>query len=86
MKKTTFKTLVRGDDKLGKKDYVIGVIMGIQYAVCKENMKDIQIPIAVQANGDHVIPVTCTKRQYKSFTKVVEQYYPGLCIFDVTVF
>ena len=81
MKKRIFKTIVRADHDLGGEEYVLGRIRGIQLAMCDEDPKNGFVWSYVPGVGD-VIKTECTPEKYGAFTKVIEELYPGLCIFD----
>ena len=81
MEKRIFKTIVRADHKFGDSEYVRGRISGIQLAMCDEDPKNGFVWSYVPGVGD-IIKTKCTPEKYDAFTNVIENLYPGLCIFD----
>ena len=81
MEKRIFKTIVRADNKFGDSEYVRGRISGIQLAMCDEDPKNGFVWSYVPGVGD-MIKTECTPEKYDAFTKVIENLYSGLCIFD----
>lgn len=79
MRKTRFITRIKGNHRLGKKEYVQGVIVGIQTVLCRE--EHMEAPWYNMA-GDTFIPVTCYAWRYKRLMCAVEDRYPGLCEFN----
>lgn len=78
----TFKTMVKADHKLGKDDFVFGRIMGAMAVLCKDDpAMGIESGYRRCNNGDRIIIAETTFQQYKAFTKVIENWYPGLCMF-----
>ena len=74
-----YKTLIKSDHKLGRKDYVQGVIYGILRVVCVGD----KIPYGHgETEEGLIIPVKCTRRQYKKAAKMIEKDYKDVCIFD----
>lgn len=84
MEKQIFKTLVKGDHKLGCNEYVMGRISGIEYVLCNGGTKpQQQFPWDYNPeNGDHRMMTFCTKKEYDNFANMIEYLYPGLCIFN----
>ena len=81
MEKRIFKTIVRADHKFGYSEYVRGRISGIQLAMCDEDPENGFCWSYVPGVGD-MIKTECTPEKYGAFTKVIEELYPELCIFD----
>ena len=67
--------------KLVSNEYVIGRIMGVNYVICN-GVPRRGYPMYKNDDGSHVFRTVCTAEQYRTFTKTVEELYPGLCIFD----
>ena len=81
MENKIFKTIVRADHKFGDSDYVRGRISGIQLAMCAKDPKKEFVWSYVPRVGD-MMKTECTSEQYDAFIKIIEELYPGLCIFD----
>ena len=82
MREKMFYTVIKADHKLGGNEYVMGRVSGIQCAVrCKHPGKDILYGHGENEIGE-IYPMKTTSRRYKKFARIVEQNYPGLCIFD----
>ena len=76
-----FKTLAKREHKLYS-NYVRGKINGAMHVMCDGPFA---VPSAMDIMEHGTIYVTkCTQEQYDLFTKVVENWYPGLCEFDYT--
>lgn len=74
-----YKTLIKRDHKLGGNDYVQGVIYGILRVMCVGK----KIPYGHgETEAGLIIPVKCTRRQYKKAAKMIEKDYKNVCIFD----
>lgn len=85
MEKTTFKTLVRADHKLGGKSYVFGRISGIQYVVCDTGClytKERLLSGTGRNEFGNILKTVCTAEEYEKFATIVEEQYPGLCVFN----
>lgn len=81
MGKREFKTLIKGDHNIIRKEYVAGKISGISRVLCDcESEKE--FAMTIHNDGPSIIIVKCTKRRYEKFAKIVESLYPGLCVFD----
>lgn len=80
MEKRKYYTLIRKDHKLGDNVYVHGVVSGIRFMIC-EYEGHIPHGIGKLENGMMLIS-ECSPEDYELFTKKVEEFYPGLCIFD----
>lgn len=86
-----FKTLVkkyylsRNGKKVKCNDYILGKISGIACVLFKEESNRYAIIRQYDDNnraiGDILTHVT-TQEQYDEFTKIVDDLYPELCIFD----
>ena len=75
-----FRTFIKKDHKLGGRDYIVGRISGIMYCMCQDK-NDISYGIAKDDSVVKLI-VKCTKEQYDAFSEVIEDMYPGLCVFN----
>lgn len=76
------KTLVKNDHKLGKDVFVLGRIMGAMAVMCKEDpAKGIEFGRGRCEQGNIFVTETTTEK-YEAFTNVIEEWYPGLCIFN----
>lgn len=78
MDKKIFKTLVKDNHKFGRNAYIRGKISGIQFMVCDINKTYANEGI----EGGILYTCECTPEQYEKFTKIIEEHYPGLCIFN----
>lgn len=78
--KQNFKTLVKGEDKRSKIDYNIGKIEGLMWALCgrmgEKPKHNTRTPFGI------VLEVDGRPSRYARFKEVVEQFWPGLCVFD----
>lgn len=74
----TFNTIVKADQEIGRKDYVIGMIAGIMRSMC--GMFD--GALVTLSNGNHQLTTTCEPDKYDKFSNMIERLYPGLCVFD----
>lgn len=82
METRRIKTLVRAEHKLGKDVFVRGRIMGAMAILCKEDpITGIEFGWGRCDDGCIYLTET-TDEKYEAFTKVIEGWYPGLCIFD----
>ena len=82
METRRFKTLVKSDHKLGKDQFVLGRIAGAMAALCKEDpAMGIEFGRTCNDHGNIIMTET-TVEQYEAFTKIIESWYAGLCIFD----
>jgi hypothetical protein len=82
MEKHVFKTLIKGDHKLNC-EYVKGRISGIAYVICEESKPGRAWGLREKQNDKSMIhTMECTTKQYVEFRRVIEELYPGLCIFD----
>lgn len=82
MEKQIFETMVKGDHKLGRNEYVAGRISGIECVLCNGGTKK-QFPWDYNPeNGDRRTKTFCTKEEYDNFANMIEYLYPGLCIFN----
>lgn len=76
-----FKTLIQKRDRAvsSGNDYVVGRIHGLMSVICRSGDRD----YAIRRNGKGVMLTTlATEEEYDEFKKVVEGYYPELCVFD----
>lgn len=82
MENKIFKTLIKADHKLGGNQYIEGRISGLMEAICHENPgKDILYGKGKNELG--MIHMTKTSEErYDKFIEIVEQEYPGLCVFN----
>lgn len=80
MDERTFKTVVTSDNKLGRRQYVIGVIVGLMRGICGD--RDITV-IQNLDTLNHTFKVTCYPELYYEFRRTVEKLYPGLCVFSM---
>lgn len=81
MEKRIFKTLVKAKHKNGRNKYVRGRISGIQRIMCVGDYKKEFANTHIIGTGI-MMETECTSEQYDAFAKVIEELYPGLCIFD----
>lgn len=67
--------------KLDRNDYMVGRIRGVNYVICNGGSC---IEYATIEHGDGSIDfrTECTADQYTAFAEIVEEMYPGLCVFD----
>lgn len=82
MKKKLFKTYVRAGHKLSRNDYVMGRLSGIKYVICNGD-PNCGFAHNYMSDGSRCFYVECTAEQYRRFAEVVEEIYPGLCVFDL---
>lgn len=76
---SVYKTLVKRNHRLGDNDYVLGRISGISDCLLGPALG----PWARPRNGVGKIRAhICTRKDYEDFAEVIEEMYPGLCIFD----
>ena len=73
-----FRTLIKNNHRLDEK-YVRGLLYGIYYMCCGHSGYDY-----TRVNEGSVMIFRCTQEQYVEFTKVIENVYPGLCVFNYT--
>ena len=78
MEKRIVKTLIKKDHKLGNNEYVKGRISGIQSIMCP---RDFEFGTGRNEDG-FILVAECDVNQYDRFINVIEEMYPGLCIFD----
>jgi hypothetical protein len=82
MEKKVYSTLIKEDHKLGKIDYVIGRIVGIQY-MCGYDQIDKEFGIVYIPNVGNIVSATFESAgDYSNFMTIIERLYPGLCTFD----
>jgi hypothetical protein len=81
MEKRKFRTLIKGEHSLGRNKHVSGRISGIAYVILEEKPL-VGFANVILRNGDEILTNECTEAQYEKFTKIVEELYPELCIFD----
>lgn len=75
-----FETLMRGDHKLGKSKYVMGVITGWADLIFEDCY---HTPwMSREDCPGKKFGVMCSWRDYERFAHKVETVYPGLCVFD----
>lgn len=67
--------------KIFSNDYVIGRIMGVNYVTCN-GVPGRGYGIFMNDDGSQIFHTVCTAEQYMTFAKIVEEMYPGLCVFD----
>lgn len=72
-----YRTLIRKEDSLGEKEYVIGRISGMKAVLCDNG---VNYAIAQTFRG-RILTTYCTDEQYELFVDFVERYYPKLCVF-----
>jgi hypothetical protein len=82
MSKKIFYTLVKEDHTLGGNKYILGRISGIRSVLCAEELGNTLANMHVEEGT--ILSALCTDKQYKDFTKYVEERYPNLCIFNYT--
>lgn len=64
-------------------DYIRGRISGISYVIC-ERPNGVTYPVMRSTKTNmEIFRVKCTPEQYGQFKKMIEEFYPGLCKFDV---
>lgn len=73
-------TLIKYNHKFGGNEYIKGRISGIAYSICGFNRKN-EISNTRIDNGD-VLECKFTVDEYDTFINIIEELYPGLCIFD----
>lgn len=78
MEKKTFKTLIKLNEELVLNAYIRGRITGIMEVTC--NVKK-HYAVAGFDKG-FILRCDCTPNQYKKFREMIENDYPGLCVFD----
>lgn len=81
MEKKTYLTCVKADHKLGKNEYVLGMINGIGHVLCEEPNEG-SLASVQTSDGSMILMNDCTEEQYQNFAQTIEKLYPGLCIFD----
>ena len=81
MEKRIFKTILKDDHELIDNEYVLGRISGIKLAMCDKDPTKGFIWEHICGVG-HMLKTECTSDQYDAFTKIIEELYPGFCIFD----
>lgn len=82
MEKKVYRTLVKDEHKLGKNDYVLGRISGIQYMCCY-NQPDVEYANTYVPNLGYIISAEFENfGAYSNFRTNVERLYPELCVFD----
>ena len=67
--------------RISSNDYVIGRIMGANYVICN-GVPDKGWAVVGDGDGTHIFNTECTAGKYAAFAEIVEEMYPGLCIFD----
>ena len=67
--------------KIASNDYVVGRIMGVNYVICN-GVPGKGYGMIMNDDGSNFFRTVCTADQYTAFAKIVEELYPGLCIFD----
>lgn len=84
MERKIFKTFFKKDHKHGDNEYVkgrvMGIMLGLSNAIDKTDDVDVE-PIYSDQYGSIFIH-KCSQEVYDIFTKVVEDHYPGLCVFN----
>ena len=75
-----FITLVKKDHKpYGGRDFVRGKIMGYKEVICDGGFSK----YAMYVTDEGTIMITkCTPDKYDHFAWLVEEHYPGLCVFN----
>lgn len=82
METRKIKTLVKSDHTLGKDGFVLGRIMGAMAVMCKEDpAMGLEFGRGFCKCGNIFVTET-TDEKYEAFTSVIENWYPGLCVFD----
>lgn len=82
METRTIKTLVKSNHKLGTDVFVLGRIMGAMAVMCKDDpAKGLEYGQGICGSG-HIFVAKTTDEKYEAFTNVIEEWYPGLCVFD----
>lgn len=76
------KTLVKSEHTLGKDLYVLGRIMGAMAVMCKEDPATGMEFGRGRCEYGSIFVTETTDEKYEAFTYVIENWYPGLCIFN----
>ena len=85
-----FKTLIQKKDRAvsSGNDYVVGRIHGMMSVICRSGNRDYANALShsyctIRRDRNGVTLTTlATEEEYDEFKKVVEGYYPELCVFD----
>lgn len=85
MEKKVFRTCLKGDHKFGKNKYIRGRVSGMSQIICEEEIVKGYAWGINRETGDAIHTIEATEEQYERFSKIVEELYPGLCIFDYKV-
>ena len=80
MEKREVKTLIKWKHNLGDNHYVRGKISGIAYVIL--NNAEGEQYANERINEGFILTHKCDVNQYDRFINVIEEMYPGLCIFD----
>ena len=81
MEMRQIRTLVKADHKLGGNQFVLGRISGAMAAMCKEEPTSLEFGIGACDQGA-ILTTETTDAKYKNFTNAIENWFPGLCVFD----
>lgn len=83
METRLFKTLVKRENNLGCNEYVLGRITGIMLIMCDRREDKLKNGYAMEFDDRGItVYVNCTEGDYFEFAAVVDELYPGLCVFD----
>ena len=79
-RKTKF-TLIKGVHKHGNNEFILGRISGIGYCMseCVRGFANIGIEEGI------IYKHKFTEDEYEKFSKVIEELYPGLCVFNYEI-
>ena len=80
MEKREVQTLVKKDHVLGDNIYVKGRISGIGHVLLQD--KSVLSYANIEIEKGCILTHKCDVNQYSEFMEIVEDLYPGLCIFD----
>lgn len=83
MDKNIFTTFIEKKTKYNM-DFVVGQIVGIFHTLTLGEKSKIY-PIEIGKNGRFVTISNCSIVTYGKIKEVVEDLYPGLCRFNVTI-
>lgn len=79
----TYTTLVSADHNLSGNSYVLGKISGI--AEMMFGGRKMSCWHSYGADDARYFTVYTSPGKYELFQKKIEEFYPGLCVFDVTL-
>ena len=83
MEEKIFATAINKEHEFSDNKYVLGRLSGIKYIVC-DGVRKPHVGPMVHENGTPIMFTKCTEDQYAEFARIVENVYPGLCIFRYT--